>query len=183
MYHYSFLRCFGTRFGGFVIPFRWFCGYIVMLRARMFRSLIIRTGIKERNIRARNITYNRFCYLFWSFLWLRPFRFDGFVSAFRVLVHACWVTCTCLESVTCLHLVCLLVCSIYQWYVTRLARLTSAGSRKFCLRLLGCQPGCTIIYGRLKICPHYQATGSRIFSDEKLPKLHSIPSILLNLPF
>ena len=33
-------------------------GYIVMLRARMFRSLIIRTGINERNIRARNITYN-----------------------------------------------------------------------------------------------------------------------------
>ena len=31
-------------------------GYVVMLRARMFRSLIIRTGIKERNIRARNIT-------------------------------------------------------------------------------------------------------------------------------
>ena len=31
-------------------------GYIVMLRARMFRSLIIRTGIKEQNIRARNIT-------------------------------------------------------------------------------------------------------------------------------
>ena len=31
-------------------------GYIVMLRARIFRSLIIRTGIKERNIRARNIT-------------------------------------------------------------------------------------------------------------------------------
>ena len=31
-------------------------GYIVMLRARMFRSLIIRIGIKERNIRARNIT-------------------------------------------------------------------------------------------------------------------------------
>ena len=31
-------------------------GYIVMLRARMFRSLIIRTEIKERNIRARNVT-------------------------------------------------------------------------------------------------------------------------------
>ena len=31
-------------------------GYIVMLRARMFRSLIIRTEIKERNIHARNIT-------------------------------------------------------------------------------------------------------------------------------
>ena len=31
-------------------------GYIVMLRARMFRSLIIRTGIKERNTRARSIT-------------------------------------------------------------------------------------------------------------------------------
>ena len=31
-------------------------GNIVTLRARMFRSLIIRTGIKERNIRARNIT-------------------------------------------------------------------------------------------------------------------------------
>ena len=31
-------------------------GYIVMLRARMFRSLIVRTGIKEQNIRARNIT-------------------------------------------------------------------------------------------------------------------------------
>ena len=30
--------------------------WVVMLRARMFRSLIIRTGIKERNIRARNIT-------------------------------------------------------------------------------------------------------------------------------
>ena len=30
--------------------------YIVMLRARMFRSLIIRAGIKERNIRARDIT-------------------------------------------------------------------------------------------------------------------------------
>ena len=31
-----------------------------MLRARMFRSLIIRTGIQERNIRARNndITQN-----------------------------------------------------------------------------------------------------------------------------
>ena len=27
-----------------------------MFRARMFRSLIITTGIKERNIRARNIT-------------------------------------------------------------------------------------------------------------------------------
>ena len=67
--------------------------------------------------------------------------------------------------------------------LTRLARLTSAGSRKFCLRLLGCQPGCTIVYGRLKICVHYQGTGSRIFSGEKLPKLHSIPSILLNLPF
>ena len=66
---------------------------------------------------------------------------------------------------------------------TRLARLTSAGSRKFCLRLLGCKPGCTIVYGRLKICARYQGTGSRIFSDEKLPKLHSIPSILLNLPF
>ena len=26
---------------------------------------------------------------------------------------------------------------------TRLARLTPADSRKFCLRLLGCQPGCT----------------------------------------
>ena len=31
-------------------------GYIVMLRARMFHFFIIRTGIKERNIRARNIT-------------------------------------------------------------------------------------------------------------------------------
>ena len=31
-------------------------GYIVMLRAQIFRSFIIRTGIKERNIRARNIT-------------------------------------------------------------------------------------------------------------------------------
>ena len=33
-----------------------FFGYIVMLRARMLRSLIIKTGIKERNIRARHIT-------------------------------------------------------------------------------------------------------------------------------
>ena len=32
-------------------------GYIVMLRARMFRSLIIRTGIKERNIRASDGRY------------------------------------------------------------------------------------------------------------------------------
>ena len=32
------------------------CGYIVMLRARMFRSLIPVLMIKERNIRARNIT-------------------------------------------------------------------------------------------------------------------------------
>ena len=31
-----------------------------MLRARIFRSLIIRTGIKERNIRARNKRYNQF---------------------------------------------------------------------------------------------------------------------------
>ena len=31
-------------------------GYIVMLRARMFRSLIPVLMIKERNIRARNIT-------------------------------------------------------------------------------------------------------------------------------
>ena len=40
--------------------------------------------------------------------------------------------------------------------ITRLARLTSAGSRKFCLRLLGCQPGCTIVYCRLKICAHFR---------------------------
>ena len=33
-----------------------FAGYIVMLRARMFRSLIPVLMIKERNIRARNIT-------------------------------------------------------------------------------------------------------------------------------
>ena len=33
-----------------------FVGYIVMLRARMFRSLIPVLMIKERNIRARNIT-------------------------------------------------------------------------------------------------------------------------------
>ena len=31
-------------------------GYIVMLRARMFRSLIPVLMIKERSIRARNIT-------------------------------------------------------------------------------------------------------------------------------
>ena len=31
-------------------------GYIVMLRARLFRSLIPVLMIKERNIRARNIT-------------------------------------------------------------------------------------------------------------------------------
>ena len=31
-------------------------GYIVMLRARMFRSLVPVLMIKERNIRARNIT-------------------------------------------------------------------------------------------------------------------------------
>ena len=30
--------------------------YTYIIRARMFRSLIIRTGIKERNILARNIT-------------------------------------------------------------------------------------------------------------------------------
>ena len=29
----------------------------------------------------------------------------------------------------------------------------------------------------------FQRTGSRIFSNEKLPQLHSISSILLNLPF
>ena len=29
----------------------------------------------------------------------------------------------------------------------------------------------------------FQRTGSRIFSNEKLPKFHSISSILLNLPF
>ena len=33
-----------------------FLGYIVMLRARMFRSLIPVLMIKERNIRARNVT-------------------------------------------------------------------------------------------------------------------------------
>ena len=35
---------------------RVYSGYIVMLRARMFRSLISVLMIKERNIRARNIT-------------------------------------------------------------------------------------------------------------------------------
>ena len=35
---------------------RMYSGYIVMLRARMFRSLIPVLMIKERNIRARNIT-------------------------------------------------------------------------------------------------------------------------------
>ena len=38
-----------------------YSGYIVMLRARMFSSLIISTGIKERNIRARNITVELRC--------------------------------------------------------------------------------------------------------------------------
>ena len=36
---------------------RVYSGYIVMLRARMFRSLIPVLMIKERNIRARNILY------------------------------------------------------------------------------------------------------------------------------
>ena len=54
---------------------------------------------------------------------------------------------------------------------TRLARLTSAGSRKLCLRLLGCQPGCTIVYGRLKICAHYQGTGSRNIFGRKTTKI------------
>ena len=35
---------------------RVYSGYIVMLRARMFRSLIPVLMIKERNIHARNIT-------------------------------------------------------------------------------------------------------------------------------
>ena len=33
-------------------------GYIVMLRVRIFRSLIIRTGIKERNGQFQNIKIN-----------------------------------------------------------------------------------------------------------------------------
>ena len=40
----------------FNYPWLYPYGYIVMLRARIFRSLVIRTGIEERNIRARNIT-------------------------------------------------------------------------------------------------------------------------------
>ena len=43
------------RFVQFVPRFVARCGYIVMLRARMFRSLIPVLKIKERNIRARNI--------------------------------------------------------------------------------------------------------------------------------
>jgi hypothetical protein len=38
---------------------------------------------------------------------------------------------------------------------TRLARLTPADSRKFCLRLLGCQLGCTIVYCSFKKCAHF----------------------------
>jgi hypothetical protein len=38
---------------------------------------------------------------------------------------------------------------------TWLARLTAADSRKFCLRLLGCQPGCTIVYYLFKKCAHF----------------------------
>ena len=30
-----------------------------------------------------------------------------------------------------------------------------ADSRKFCLRLLGCQPGCTIVYYSFKKCAHF----------------------------
>ena len=41
---------------GSVTELRTVVGYIVMLRARMFRSLIPVLMIKERNIRARNIT-------------------------------------------------------------------------------------------------------------------------------
>ena len=32
--------------------------------------------------------FGGFVILVWSFRWLRSFRFDGFVLAFRVLVHA-----------------------------------------------------------------------------------------------
>ena len=69
---------------------------------------------------------------------------------------------------------------------TRLARLTSAGSRagnfvSDCSAASRAALQYTVASN--KICAHYQGTGSRIFSDEKLSKLHSIPSILLNLPF
>ena len=42
-----------------------FLGYIVMLRARMFRSLIPVLMIKERNIRARNITIQPFSVIYY----------------------------------------------------------------------------------------------------------------------
>ena len=34
------------------------------------------------------LCFGGFVILVWSFRWLRSFRFDGFVLAFRVLVHA-----------------------------------------------------------------------------------------------
>ena len=49
----------------------------------------------------------------------------------------------------------------------RLAHLTSARSRVFFLRLLDCQPGCTIVYCRFKICAHVK--GSGMFSNKNHP--------------
>ena len=66
---------------------------------------------------------------------------------------------------------------------TRLARLTSAGSRKFCLRLLGCQPGCATVYCRLKIRAHFRGLVLEYFLTKNCHKSQSISSILLNLPF
>jgi hypothetical protein len=44
---------------------------------------------------------------------------------------------------------------VFTHMITRLACLTPADSRKSCLRLLGCQPGCTIIYYSFKKCAHF----------------------------
>ena len=50
---------------------------------------------------------------------------------------------------------------------TRLVRLTSADSRKKCLRLLGCQPGCTIVSQNMRA---FGETGSKVIRAKKPPK-------------
>ena len=49
-----------------------------------------------------------------------------------------------------------------------ISSLASAGSRKFCLRLLGCQPGCTIVYCHFKICAYFRELVLKYFDDNKL---------------
>ena len=83
-------------------------GYIVMLRARMFRSLIPVLMIKERNIRARNIAIlNNY--------WMRSSRIWGIIKAEVTQTEALIIPHILQEPNSIVVLLFICICKPFPW--------------------------------------------------------------------